>query len=360
MNKLILNKLNLFKKKFEKIKYLLTVKKVLLNKKKFNDVYKEYLYLNNITKYIYKRSIIKKKIKNLKNLLQDPEIKVLAEEEYNNYLLKLKIVENKLQKNIIPKEKKYKRGCFIELRSGTGGNEASLFTKDLFKMYSKFVEKKKWNIEILNINYSDNGGFKYIIANISNCESYSILRFESGGHRVQRVPFTENQGRIHTSTCKVAVIKDIPETEFPKIKAVDLKIDTFRSSGAGGQHVNTTDSAIRIKHLSTGIVVECQDERSQHKNKSKAMSVLRARLYSLEAKKIKEKSHNTKKNLFGSGFRSDRIRTYNFHNGRVTDHRIGLTIYKLELIFKGNLDILINPIIKKYKLDKFKKIKNKI
>ncbi|MFI4853183.1 MAG: peptide chain release factor 1 [Candidatus Makana argininalis] len=355
MNKLILNKLDLLKKRFEIIKDLLNDKKIFLDKNKFAKIYKEYLYLNNIVKYIDKRNIIKKNIKEIKNLLKDKEIKVLAKEEYNNYILKLKIVENKLKTLISPKETTDKRGCFIELKSGTGGNEASLFTKDLFKMYNKYIEKKKWNIEILNINYSNNGGFKDIIAKITNYGSYSILRFESGGHRVQRVPFTENQGRVHTSTCKVAVIQEIPEAEFPKIRSLDIKIDTFRSSGAGGQHVNTTDSAIRIKHLSTGIVVECQDERSQHKNKSKAMSVLRARLYSLEMKNIQEKSHNTKKNLFGSGFRSDRIRTYNFHNGRVTDHRIGLTLYKLEYIFKGNLDILINPIIKRYKLDKFKK-----
>ncbi|MGK2896840.1 MAG: peptide chain release factor 1 [Candidatus Makana argininalis] len=359
MNKLILNKLDLLKNRFEIVKNLLTDKKIFLNKIKFSKIYKEYLYLNKITKYIDKRHIIKKNIKNLKYLLKDPEIKDLAKEEYNHCILKLKIIENKLKILIIPKEITDKRGCFIELKSGTGGNEASLFTKDLFKMYNKFIEKKKWNIEILNINYCDKGGFKDIIAKISNYGSYGILRFESGGHRVQRVPFTESQGRIHTSTCKVAVMQEIPEAEFPKIRSLDIKIDTFRSSGAGGQHVNTTDSAIRIKHISTGIVVECQDERSQHKNKSKAMSVLRARLYSLEVKKIQKQSYNTKKNLFGSGLRSDRIRTYNFHNGRVTDHRIGLTLYKLESIFKGNLDILINPIIKKYKLDKFKKIINK-
>ncbi|MFI4846923.1 MAG: peptide chain release factor 1 [Candidatus Makana argininalis] len=355
MNKLILNKLNLLKNRFEIVNNLLTDKKIFLNKKKFSNVYKEYLYLYKIIKFLNKRKKIKKNIKNLKKLIQDKEIKALAKEEYNNCVIKLKILENKLKILILPKEIENKRGCFIELKSGTGGYEASLFTKDLFKMYNKFIEKKKWNIEILNINYCNKGGFKDIIAKISNFGSYSILRFESGGHRVQRVPCTENQGRIHTSTCKVAVMQEIPEAECPKIRSLDIKIDTFRSSGAGGQHVNTTDSAIRIKHLSTGIVVECQDERSQHKNKSKAMSVLRSRLYSLELKKIQEQSHNTKKNLFGSGFRSDRIRTYNFHNGRVTDHRIGLTLYKLESIFKGNLDILINPIINKYKLNKLEK-----
>ncbi|MFI4819157.1 MAG: peptide chain release factor 1 [Enterobacterales bacterium] len=354
MNKSIVKKLYLLKKRFEKVKILLNDKKIILNRNKFSNIYKEYLYLNKITKYIYKINNVENNIKNLKKLLKDPEIKVLAKEEYNNYLLKLQILENKLKIMILPKETTDQRGCFIELKSGTGGNEASLFTKDLFKIYYKFIEKKKWNIEILNINYNDKGGFKDIIAKISNYGSYGILKFESGGHRVQRVPFTENQGRIHTSTCKVAVMQEIPEAEFPKIKSVDIRIDTFRSSGAGGQHVNTTDSAIRITHLSTGIVVECQDERSQHKNKSKAMSVLRSRLYSLEMKKIQKKSYNTKKNLLGSGLRSDRIRTYNFHNGRVTDHRIGLTLYKLESIIKGNLDILINPLINEYQLNKFK------
>lgn len=218
-------------------------------------------------------------------------------------------------------------------------------------MYSRYAEARRWRVEIVSANEGEHGGYKEVIARVMGDGAYGRLKFESGGHRVQRVPETESQGRIHTSACTVAVMPELPETELPEINPSDLKIDTFRSSGAGGQHVNTTDSAIRITHLPTGIVVECQDERSQHKNKAKALSVLGARIHAAEMAKRHEVEASTRRNLLGSGDRSDRIRTYNFPQGRVTDHRINLTIYRLDEIMEGKLDSLIEPIVQEYQAD---------
>lgn len=231
------------------------------------------------------------------------------------------------------------------------GDEAGIFAGDLFRMYSRFAESKGWRVEVINANSSEQGGYKEMVARISGDGAYGVLKFESGGHRVQRVPATESQGRVHTSACTVAILPEIPEAEIPDINPSDLKIDTFRSSGAGGQHVNTTDSAIRITHLPTGTVVECQDERSQHKNKAKAMSVLAARLIKAEEEKRAAEQASTRRNLLGSGDRSDRIRTYNYPQGRVSDHRITLTIYRLDEVMEGDLRCLIDPIMQEFQAD---------
>ena len=238
-------------------------------------------------------------------------------------------------------------------RNGTlmAADEAALFAGDLFRMYSRYAEARRWRVEIMSASEGEHGGYKEIIAKISGDGVYGRLKFESGGHRVQRVPATESQGRIHTSACTVAVMPELPDAELPDINPADLRIDTFRSSGAGGQHVNTTDSAIRITHLPTGIVVECQDERSQHKNKAKALSVLGARIHAAEMAKRQQAEASTRRNLLGSGDRSDRNRTYNFPQGRVTDHRINLTLYRLDEVMEGKLDMLIEPIIQEHQAD---------
>ncbi len=246
---------------------------------------------------------------------------------------------------MLPKDPNDDRNCFLEIRAGAGGDEAGIFAGDLFRMYSRFAEKKGWRIEVMSSSEAEHGGYKEMIAKVNGDGAYGTLKFESGGHRVQRVPATDAQGRIHTSACTVAVMPEIPEAEIPEIKASDRKIDTFRSSGAGGQHVNTTDSAIRITHLPTGIVVECQDERSQHKNKAKAMSVLAARIAQAEESTRAAEISDTRRNLLGSGDRSDRIRTYNYPQGRVSDHRINLTVYRLPEVMEGDMQSLIDPVI---------------
>ena len=241
--------------------------------------------------------------------------------------------------------------CILTVSPGQGGLEAQDWTEMLYNMYSRYAESRRWQVEILSANEGEHGGFKEVIAKFSGDGVYGRLKFESGGHRVQRVPATESQGRIHTSACTVAVMPELPEAEMPDINPADLRIDTFRSSGAGGQHVNTTDSAIRITHLPTGIVVECQDERSQHKNKAKALSVLGARIRAAEVAKRQQAEASTRRNLLGSGDRSDRNRTYNFPQGRVTDHRINLTLYRLDETMEGKLDMLIEPIVQEYQAD---------
>ncbi|HMI76872.1 MAG TPA: peptide chain release factor 1, partial [Buchnera sp. (in: enterobacteria)] len=242
-------------------------------------------------------------------------------------------------------------GCFIEIHAATGGDEAAIFAGDLFRMYSRYSEIRSWNIQVINVNESEKGGFKEIIAKVTGLGACGRLKFESGGHRVQRVPKTESQGRIHTSTCTVAIMPEVLEIEHTIINTKDLKIDTFRSSGAGGQHVNTTDSAIRITHIPTGSVVECQDERSQHKNKAKALSVLTARIHASEISKRNAKNSLLRRNLLGSGERSDRNRTYNFPQNRITDHRINLTVHCLDEVLNGKLDCLIEPIMQEHQAD---------
>jgi peptide chain release factor 1 len=274
-------------------------------------------------------------------LLQDPEMANYAKEEIQNCEIKLLDLEGMLQLALLPKDPNDSNNIFLEIRAGTGGDESALFAGDLFKMYSRYAERTGWKIDLISQSHSDLGGYKEIIIKISGQDVYARLKFESGGHRVQRVPETETQGRVHTSACTVAVMPEADELEEVKINPADIRIDTFRASGAGGQHVNKTDSAIRVTHLPTGIVVECQDDRSQHKNKAQALSVLAARINDLQIRERQQKEAETRKTLIGSGDRSERIRTYNFPQGRVTDHRINLTLYKLSQVMEGELDEIV-------------------
>ncbi|QJC33999.1 peptide chain release factor 1 [Enterobacteriaceae endosymbiont of Donacia cinerea] len=351
MNSYILKKLNILYKRYNYISKKLSDYKTYNNNNCLRNLSKEYSKLSNIIKLFKKWKQLKLNLINNKILLKekDKEIYLMVLEDIENIKNKQKKVEKILHKLLIPQNKEDDRNCFLEIKAGSGGNEAAIFVKDISRMYIRYAESKKWMIEIIHIHYSENSnGFKEIILKITGIGVYGKLKFESGGHRVQRIPETESQGRIHTSTCIIAVMPELLKTEISEINNQDLKIDTFRSSGAGGQHVNTTDSAIRITHIPTGIVVECQDERSQHKNKSKALSVLAARINKLEIDKRNKDNAIKKKILLGSGDRSDRNRTYNFIQKRVTDHRINLTLYKLNEIMDGNLDILIKPIIHQY------------
>jgi peptide chain release factor 1 len=275
----------------------------------------------------------------------DAEMRSLAQEELAALEQQYKEIEKTLKLLLLPTDPNDESNVFLEVRAGTGGDEAALFAGDLFRMYSRFAEQKRWRVEVVSMHEGEHGGFKEVIARVEGDRVYSQLKFESGAHRVQRVPTTESQGRVHTSACTVAVMPEAAAVEAIDINPSDLRIDTFRASGAGGQHVNKTDSAIRITHLPTGVVVECQDERSQHKNKARAMSLLQARLLDAEQSKQRQEQAATRKTLVGSGDRSERIRTYNFPQGRVTDHRINLTLYQLDDIIAGELDVVIQPLI---------------
>jgi peptide chain release factor 1 len=290
-------------------------------------------------------------IKEAQNMLSDPEMKDFAQEEIEDGKARLEGIELELQKLLLPKDPNDDRNIFLEIRAGTGGDESALFAGDLFRMYSRYAERQRWKVEIVSASDSEVGGYKEIIAKIEGQGAYSKLKFESGGHRVQRVPDTETQGRIHTSACTVAVLPEADEVSDVTINPAEIRIDTYRASGAGGQHINKTDSAVRITHLPTGIVVECQDDRSQHKNKAQAMSVLAARIKDAQVREQQSKIASERKSLIGSGDRSERIRTYNYPQGRITDHRINLTLYKIDAITEGDMDELIGALSAEYQAD---------
>jgi peptide chain release factor 1 len=277
-------------------------------------------------------------------MLADPEMKELAQAEQEAANADMARLEVDLQRALLPKDPNDDRNLFLEIRAGTGGDESALFAANLFRMYSRYAERQRWKVEIVSRSESDLGGFREIIARVEGSGAYSKLKFESGGHRVQRVPVTETQGRIHTSACTVAVMPEADELVDIDINPADLRIDTFRASGAGGQHINKTDSAVRITHVPTGIVVECQDDRSQHRNKAQAMSVLAARINDAKQREQQQQIASRRKSLIGSGDRSERIRTYNFPQGRITDHRINLTLYKIDAIMDGDLDELVGAL----------------
>jgi peptide chain release factor 1 len=273
-------------------------------------------------------------------LLADPDMKALAEEEIHSASARIEALEADLQRLLLPKDPNDERNIFLEVRAGTGGDESALFAGDLLRMYVRFAERHRWTVETISESASELGGYKEVIIRIVGQGAYSKLKFESGGHRVQRVPETEAQGRIHTSACTVAVLPEADEIDDVKIDPTEIRVDVYRASGAGGQHVNKTESAVRITHLPTGIVVECQDDRSQHKNRERAMKILAARIKDQQLRAQQAKEASTRKSLIGSGDRSERIRTYNFPQGRVTDHRINLTLYKIDAIMDGDLDEL--------------------
>jgi len=285
------------------------------------------------------------------DMLAEPDMKAYAEEEIRRNKEQLSGLETEIQKLLLPTDPNDARNVFLEIRAGTGGEESGLFAGDLFRMYVRYAERQRWQVEIVSESPSELGGYKEVIARIIGAGAYSRLKFESGGHRVQRVPRTETQGRIHTSACTVAVLPEVDEIADVVINPAEIRIDTFRASGAGGQHINKTDSAVRITHLPTGIVVECQDGRSQHKNKEKAMSVLAARIKDRQVREQQSKIASTRKSLIGSGDRGERIRTYNFPQGRVTDHRINLTLYKIESVMDGDLDELIGALMAEHQAE---------
>ncbi|WP_038497531.1 peptide chain release factor 1 [Janthinobacterium agaricidamnosum] len=278
------------------------------------------------------------------DMLADPDMKDFAQEEIEAAKVTMARLERELQTMLLPKDANDERNIFLEIRAGTGGDESALFAGDLLRMYTRFAERNRWQVELVSASESDLGGYREVIVRLVGNGAYSKLKFESGGHRVQRVPATETQGRIHTSACTVAVMPEADEVEDVNINPADLRIDTYRASGAGGQHINKTDSAVRITHLPTGIVVECQDDRSQHKNKASAMKVLAARIKDVQLREQQSQEAATRKSLIGSGDRSERIRTYNFPQGRMTDHRINLTLYKLDFIMDGDLSELTNAL----------------
>lgn len=353
MNSSILTKLETLVERYEEVQHLLGDPGVIGDQNKFRALSKEYSQLEEVTKCFQAYQQAQEDLVAAEEMAQedDAEMREMAQDEIKESKAAIERLEAELQILLLPKDPNDDRNCFLEIRAGAGGDEAGIFAGDLFRMYSRFAEKKGWKVEVVSSNISEQGGFKEMIAKVNGDGAYGVLKFESGGHRVQRVPATESQGRVHTSACTVAVMAEIPEAEIPEIKASDLKIDTFRSSGAGGQHVNTTDSAIRITHLPTGTVVECQDERSQHKNKAKAMAVLAARIIKAEEEKRAAAESDTRRNLLGSGDRSDRIRTYNYPQGRVSDHRINLTVYRLNEVMEGDLQSLIDPVIQEHQAD---------
>src|ERR1700741_3217626 len=284
-------------------------------------------------------------------MLSDPEMKDFAQDEIEAAKTRMAQLERELQTMLLPKDANDERNIFLEIRAGTGGDESALFAGDLLRMYTRFAERNRWQVEMVSESASDLGGYREVIVRLIGNGAYSKLKFESGGHRVQRVPATETQGRIHTSACTVAVMPEADEIGEVEINPADLRIDTFRASGAGGQHINKTDSAVRVTHLPTGIVVECQDDRSQHKNKDRALKVLAARIKDKQSHEQQQKEAATRKSLIGSGDRSERIRTYNFPQGRLTDHRINLTLYRLDAIMDGDLDELIAALVSEHQAE---------
>ncbi|HEY9397200.1 MAG TPA: peptide chain release factor 1 [Burkholderiales bacterium] len=286
-----------------------------------------------------------------KDMLVDPQMRVFGQSELESAQARMEEIELDLQKLLLPKDPNDDRNIFLEVRAGTGGEESALFAGDVIRMYSRYAERQRWQVELISESPSDLGGYKEVIVRIIGNGAYSRLKFESGGHRVQRVPETETQGRIHTSACTVAVLPEADEVGDVVLNPAELRIDTFRASGAGGQHINKTDSAVRVTHLPTGIVVECQDDRSQHKNKARALAVLAARIKDVQTRAQQAEEAATRKSLVGSGERSERIRTYNFPQGRVTDHRINLTLYKIAAIMDGDLDELIDALSAEYQAE---------
>ncbi|MAV86068.1 MAG: peptide chain release factor 1 [Gammaproteobacteria bacterium] len=352
------SKLDILVDRYEEIGLLLSDPSVIGNQEKFRALSTEFSEIDQLVSN-YKTLISKKNERIELSLLMedsDPEIKSLAVSEDLGLGKEISDLENVLQSLLLPKNPNDKKNVFLEIRAGTGGDEAAIFAGDLFRMYSKYSETLGWKVQILSNSDGDHGGFKEIIARIEGKNVYSKLKFESGAHRVQRVPETESQGRIHTSACTVAILAEADERDEIEINKNDLRIDTFRASGAGGQHVNKTDSAIRITHIPSGIVVECQDERSQHKNRARAMGVLQSKLISTRDEAADAEMSQHRKLLVGSGDRSERIRTYNFPQGRLTDHRINLTLYKLSEIMEGALDEVLSALSNEFQAEQLSKL----
>ncbi|NLK85337.1 MAG: peptide chain release factor 1 [Aeromonadales bacterium] len=353
MQESILRKLEALVERHQEVEQLLSLAEVIADQDKFRDLNREYSQLQ-VTVTTYKQyTTAVSDLEEMEIMLNgdDPDMQEMAKEEIEPTREKVTTLEHELQLLLLPHDKRDDCNCFLEIRAGTGGDEACLFAGDLFKMYTHYVESKGWKLEVVSLSEGEMGGFKELIAKMSGEGAYGYMKFESGGHRVQRVPATETQGRVHTSACTVMVLPEIPPAEAPVINPADLRVDTYRASGAGGQHINKTDSAIRVTHLPTGIVVECQDERSQHQNRARAMEVLYSRLAQLEEDKRNAQETQMRHSILSSGARSDRIRTYNFPQGRITEHRINLTVYRLDEVLSGNLDLILKPVIEEFKAE---------
>ncbi|OGV38471.1 MAG: peptide chain release factor 1 [Legionellales bacterium RIFCSPHIGHO2_12_FULL_42_9] len=346
MKKSLELKLEHMMERFQEVNRLLSESEVISDQNQFRALSKEYGHLEPVATCYQEYTECKATLDSLQLMIdgEDKELAEMANEEIDTEKHKLAKLDNALQLHLIPKDPDDNRNIYLEIRAGAGGDEASIFAGDLFRMYSRYAESHGWQLEMISSSQGEHGGYKEVIAHITGLAVYAQLKFESGTHRVQRVPATEAQGRVHTSTCTVAIMPQVDEIDEIQISPDDLRVDTYRSSGAGGQHVNKTDSAIRITHLPTGVVVECQDERSQHKNRAKAMALLKARLLDAEQSKQRTEQALTRKLQVGTGFRSERIRTYNFPQGRLTDHRINLTLYQLTDIMEGHLAPVITAL----------------
>ncbi|MGE7990175.1 peptide chain release factor 1 [Pseudomonas sp. NPDC089554] len=349
----LLKKLEILQDRFEELTALLGDAEVISDQTRFRAYSREYAEVEPVFVAYKAWCKVQDDLEGAQALLKDsdPDLREMAVEEVREAKEQLVEMESQLQRMLLPKDPNDGRNVFLEIRAGTGGDEAAIFSGDLFRMYSRYAEKRGWRLEILSENEGEHGGYKEIIARVEGDSVYGKLKFESGAHRVQRVPETESQGRIHTSACTVAVLPEPDEQVAIEINPADLRVDTYRASGAGGQHVNKTDSAIRITHLPTGIVVECQEERSQHKNRARAMSWLSAKLNDMQTSAAQNAIASERKLLVGSGDRSERIRTYNYPQGRVTDHRINLTLYSLDDVLAGGVDAVIEPLLAEYQAD---------
>jgi len=353
MKESIRQRLQKLSDRFEEVGRLLATEEVAGGSQQFRDLSVEYARLQPLAERFGRYHGLERDLAAARELQADPDagIRTLGEEEVGHVQRELEAAESELRGLLLPKDPRDERNIFLEVRAGTGGDEAAIFAGELHRMYARYAERRGFAVEVLSESAGEHGGYKEIISRIVGKGAFSLLKFESGTHRVQRVPATEAQGRIHTSACTVAILPELDEVEQIEINPAELRIDTYRSSGAGGQHVNKTDSAVRITHLPSGIVVECQDERSQHKNRSRAMALLKARLLAAEQEKQQSAQAQSRRLQVGSGDRSERIRTYNFPQGRVTDHRINLTLYKLQQVMDGELDELIEPLQQEYQAE---------
>lgn len=349
----LLRKLEVLDERYEELKRLLSEADVIQDAKQFRDYSKEYASLEPLSQSYQSYQRTTAQMTQAEELMNesDADLKAMATAEWHDLKRQIESIEADLQIQLLPQDPLDQSNVFLEIRAAAGGDEAAIFAGNLFRMYQRYADAKGWQVELVNESFGEHGGYKSVVARILGQGVYSHLKFESGAHRVQRVPETEAQGRVHTSTCTVVIMPEIDAIDSIEINPADLKVDTFRASGAGGQHVNKTDSAIRITHLPTGVVVECQDERSQHKNRARAMSLLNAKLLDQERSKQQKEQSDTRRSLVGTGDRSERIRTYNFPQSRLTDHRINLTLYRLEQIMAGAVDEVIDPLIREYQAD---------
>ncbi|WP_231758032.1 peptide chain release factor 1 [Microbulbifer elongatus] len=346
-------KLDNLVERHEEVSALLGDAEIISDQDKFRDLSREYSELEEVVSCYSRYKTLQDDMAAAREMLEesDADMREMAQEELREAEAQLEPLEKELQTLLLPRDPNDRKNVYLEIRAGTGGDEAAIFSGDLFRMYSRYAEKQGWRVEVISENPGEHGGYKEIITRVAGEDVYAKLKFESGAHRVQRVPETESQGRIHTSACTVAVMPEPDERDAIEINKADLRVDTYRASGAGGQHVNKTDSAVRLTHIPTGIVVECQDERSQHKNRAKAMALLQAKLNSAQESAAAQEISDARRNLVGSGDRSERIRTYNFPQGRVTDHRISLTLYKLDEVMQGAVDEVIGPLRTEYQAD---------